>query len=500
MKALSVEKCIYEGKFEVNALFDFVKVNAENFNAYKMEKAVFSRILDIGLAVMKGYFAAKGTGDIGPELVLEDGTSLKKESENSFRGRDYYSVFGKIKVPRTCYRIEGSPGVMPLDAQADMPERCYSYLLQEWMDFFSIRDTFQESQLSLKELLGLKVSSSRFEVISRDTSKNYDEFYKTKEFPSPDSEGEIQAISFDGKGVPVIKKEGAKIKAKKGKGEKSQKKKEALVGVSYTVDQKERTPDEVAENLVYPDKEKEKKIGKETIKAQNIRRMASLERTKKEVIEEIVNDARNRDPDKKRPWVVLMDGDLNLWDLVGTVLKDVNYVGILDIIHVTEYLWKAATGLYGEKNPERKEWVYEHLLSILRGEVVHVISELDLILNEQELKKGQTDALKEAIRYFDNHQEWMQYDKYLAAGYPIATGVVESSCGHTVKNRMEGTGRRWSIIGAEATLLLRSVYTSNDWNAYWKKHMSIERERLYRYILDSVGYADDYYLEHNLAA
>ncbi len=36
----------------------------------------------------------------------------------------------------------------------------------------------------------------------------------------------------------------------------------------------------------------------------------------------------------------------------------------------------------------------------------------------------------------------MKYDEYLKAGYPIGSGVVESTCGHTVKNRMEGTSRR----------------------------------------------------------
>ena len=80
---------------------------------------------------------------------------------------------------------------------------------------------------------------------------------------------------------------------------------------------------------------------------------------------------------------------------------------------------------------------------------------------------------------FENHRSWMQYDEYLEAGYPIGTGVVESSCAHVVKNRMEGTGRRWSIEGAEAILLLRSVYTSGDWNAYWEGHRDIERKRLY---------------------
>ena len=107
----------------------------------------------------------------------------------------------------------------------------------------------------------------------------------------------------------MIKEEAAKLKARQGKGEKRQKKKEAMVGVSYTIDQKKRTPSEVAENLIYPERAKEKEKGKENnkIRAQNIRRMASLERAKKEVMEEIVTDATNRDPGHKRPLVVVME-------------------------------------------------------------------------------------------------------------------------------------------------------------------------------------------------
>jgi hypothetical protein len=72
-------------------------------------------------------------------------------------------------VPRSSYRLEGYWSVMPLDAQADLPQRCYSYLLQELMDFLSIRDSFAEAALSLKKFFGLDISSSRFEVISEDS-------------------------------------------------------------------------------------------------------------------------------------------------------------------------------------------------------------------------------------------------------------------------------------------------------------------------------------------
>lgn len=488
MEAFNIEQSILEGEKEVKELFDFVKTNAVDLEAYEMEAEIFLRLMKIGMCAMKAYFAEKGTGDIGEEIEIEPGVILKRES--SLRGRDYFSVFGKLKVPRTYYHREGDQGVMPLDVQANLPERCYSYLLQEWMDLFSIRDTFGEAQISLEKLLGLDIKQSRFEVVSRDSSKNYDAFYEKKETPLPENEGEHQVLGFDGKGVPVIKREAAKLKARLGKGEKHQKKKEALVGVSYTVDSKVRRPEQVAENLVYPEKAKEKRLAQEEteqpVKAQNVRRLASLERPKKEVMKEIIDDAKARDPEHKRVWVVLMDGALHLWGMLRAMLKGIEFVGILDIIHVTEYLWKVANALYGENTAEGKSWVYEHLLVILQGHVGRVIGGMKQILTKRKLKVSKRKTLEDAITYFSNHRPWMRYNEYLAAGYPIGTGVVESSCGHVVQDRMEGTGRRWSVQGAEATLLLRSIYTSNDWHDYWDAHRGIEQQRLYGKVLHAL--------------
>jgi hypothetical protein len=492
MQAFSVEESIMEGEKEVKELFEFVKDNAWECDAYEIEKSIFSRVMKIGLSAMKCYFAEKGTGDKGPQLELKDAPVLQLES--TLRGRDYFSVFGKLKVPRSCYRTEGQEGIMPLDAEANLPQRSYSYLLQQWMDLLSIRDSFGESEITLQELLGLTVSQSRFEVVSHETKSHYDEFYHNKETPSAESEGEIEVLGFDGIGVPMIKKEAAKIQARLGKGEKRQKKKEAMVGVSYTVNSKERTAEEVAESLVYPEKARDKKSEKkdaEKVRAQNIRRFASLERSRQEVIEEIVKDAKKRDPAQKRPWVVVMDGALNLWKLVFIVLGNLNFVGILDIIHVVEYLWVAANALYDEKAPERKKWVYEHLLSLLQGRVGRVIGGLKQTLRKRKLKVSQRKALKDVIRYFENHREWMRYDEYLSKGYPIGSGVVESSCGHTVKDRMEGTGRRWSVEGAESVLLLRSIYTSGDWDMYWDSYMKIERKRVYGKVLDTLNLSEE---------
>ena len=490
MRAMSKEKCIADGKLGLQNLFEFVCKNAEFMQAYEMEQNILQFVLKIGFSAMEYYFAEKGTGDIGPELSLENGTILKKE--NRLHGKDYFSIFGKLKVPRSCYRLEGYSSVMPLDAQADLPDRCYSYLLQETMNYLSMRDSFNESQATLAKIFGLQISPSRFEVVSQDSSTSYDQFYEQKSPPALESEGQLQVLSFDGKGVPVIKRELTELKARLGKGEKRQKKKEALVGVSYTVDRNDRSAEDVAGNLIYPEKTRDNQEPNK-VKAQNIRRLASIERSKADVVDEIIRDAKARDPQHTRTWVVLLDGALHLWDLVSQHLNSIAYVGILDIIHVVGYLYLAGNALHRTNEVKKiDKWVYCQLIKILQGRVGQVIGGLKQTIKKRKLSKSKLKSINDVIRYFDNHRQWMKYDQYLKAGYPIGTGVVESSCGHTVKKRMEGSGRRWSINGAESTLLLRSVYTSGDWDDYWKAHMQRERTLMNQRMFDGIGYPDDY--------
>jgi hypothetical protein len=490
MPPYSMEQTVMEGDATIKAIYLYVQEHAEDFDAYRMEKGIRKRINELAVVLMKLYFAAKGTGDVGKTLTLEDGTVLKRESE--LRERSLFSVFGKLAVPRTCYRVKGRAGIMPLDAQANLPDRSYSYLLQEYMDLLGITDPFDQSSDILEKLTGLKVWSNRFEAVSRTSCANYDQYYDAKPLPSPESEGAIAVVSFDGKGVPVIKSEAAKIVARKGKGKKSQKKKEAMVGVSYSIDPNPRTPEQVAKNLVYPDNEKDRKTEGEKPRARNIRRLASLERSKEEVFHEIVDDSRKRNPDKSKLTVAVMDGALSLWGMLIAVMAGAPYVGILDIIHVVEYLWKVANALYNEGSDLGRKWVYDNLLLILQGRVDRVIEKMERLTENKKLKKSKRDTLNDCIRYYVNHCEWMKYDEYLEAGYPIGSGVVESSCGHTVKNRMEGTGRRWSVDGAEAILLLRSVYTSRDWEEFWQFHMELERSFNYHDALASIGTADTF--------
>jgi hypothetical protein len=484
MDALEVEMSIAEGEQALQALLKFVTESADQLEAHEAEKGIFKRLLPIGLAAMKLYFAQRGTGDVGPAITQSDGERLPREK--LLRGRDYFSIFGKFKVARTCYRTPGEPGLFPLDAQVNLPERCYSYFLQEWMTVFAVEHPFKESAGFFAQLFDLDVAESVLMEVAKEAPQDYEAFYAQRPLSAEDTEGALLVVSFDGKGVPMIKEEAAKLKAKLGTGEKRQKKKEALVGVSYTVDPKPRAPEALAELLIDPEAARARRqradVTDDTPRAQQVRRLASLVRTKQAVMELIKADAERRDPQHRKPLVVLLDGALGLWRLATQLFKPWKRVTfVLDIMHVVGYLWSAANALFGEGSKAGKRWVQEKLTEILRGRVGYVIGGLRQILTKQRLRKSGRETLAKVITFFHNHRRWMQYDAYLAAGLPVGTGVVESACGSVVKHRMEGEGKRWSLTGAEAILTLRSLKKShdNDLRDYWKFRARQMRGRLY---------------------
>jgi hypothetical protein len=484
MEALDVETSIAEGEQALQALITFVRENAGQLEAHEAEKGIFKRLLSMGLAAMKLYFAQRGTGDVGPAITRADGVLLPREPQ--LRGRAYFSLFGKFAVPRTCYRTPREPGIFPLDAQVNFPERCYSYFLQEWMTLFEVEHPFKESSSWLEQLFDLEVAESVLMEVAKEAPADYEDFYAQRPMTQEESGGELLVVSFDGKGVPMIKEAAAKLKAKLGTGEQRQQKKEALVGVSYTVDAKPRSPEALAELLVEPEAARARRQREgatdDAPRAQQVRRLASLVRTKQAVMALIKADAERRDPQHRKPLVVLLDGALGLWHLATKLFKPWKRVTfVLDIMHVVGYLWSVANALFGEASKAGKHWVQQKLTAILRGRVGCVIGGLRQILTKQQLRQSVGETLAKVITFFHNHRRWMHYDAYLAAGLPVGTGVVESACGSVVKHRMEGEGKRWSLEGAEAILTLRSLKKShdNDLRDYWKFRARQVRGRLY---------------------
>ncbi len=98
----------------------------------------------------------------------------------------------------------------------------------------------------------------------------------------------------------------------------------------------------------------------------------------------------------------------------------------------------------------------------------------------QTARGSHSRVVSAAIGYYANNRRHMRYDEYLAAGYPIGSGVAEGACRHVVKDRLEQTGMRWTVAGAQAMLHLRATYLNGQWNDFLNYRIETEQTKLYR--------------------
>ena len=150
---------------------------------------------------------------------------------------------------------------------------------------------------------------------------------------------------------------------------------------------------------------------------------------------------------------------------------------MVDFIHVAEYVWKAALVFYPKDRKKQDAWVPARLLEILRGKAGDVAGGMRRSATLQSLTTAERKPVDECADYLLHYKPFLKYDEALAAGLPIATGVIEGACRHLVKERMNVAGARRSLEGGEAVLRLRVLRSSGDFDEYWKFHEIREYER-----------------------
>ena len=451
---------------------------AQTQTAYDVELTLFRRLLKLGAQLLRLFFVHRAAVRPDEPVYAPDGKRLKYQS---LRRTTYYSVFGKVRFKRHYFHVPGQEGFCPLDAELSLPPRCYSDLLRDWAEYCITDESYDESIRVLKRILTLSISKRALEIGVEDDAADVNAFYEQKPVPPLDAEGSILVAQADGKGVPMVRTEPANQPARLGKGEKRTKKKEAVVTGIYTIQPHLRTPEQVVKALLHDidgDEENEAvttsrpqrptPVGKElraTLDGKDI----AFERLTKRVAQREGAYIRHR--------VALTDGDDALQRRVSNGLS--RFTLVLDIIHSSEYLWDAANALLGETHPDRTTWVEKHLLCVLSGKTADVIHALKREVQNPALSSYQRKAVNTTIGYYQRNLPYMQYDQYLARGWPIGTGVVEGACGHLVKDRMERSGMRWIKSGAQAVLDLRAVRINEDWDDYHNFRRQQQHQRLY---------------------
>ena len=375
-----------------------------------------------------------------------------------------------ITVERRKYYSPETGSYYPLDAQLNLPKARHSYLLQSWIARAASSEAFDPSLALLNEILGQDFKAMTAQRISQRRGAQVEAYYQQN--PPVETEGAVLGVSFDGKGVPILKterdgatEEGARLM----KGQKRGTKKQATVSVSFSFDPAPRTPEEVAKSLHRRWGEDQRQARRhrrqhdqlKPRQAQYVHKRAFLGPQTK-ALRYGIEDLKGRDPEGTKEIIALIDGHRGLVAGVPKVLSEAGLSAaavILDIVHVSEYLWKAANALLGEQNREREQWVYQRLLLLLESRLEEVLAEFEQI-------EAPPKGVVEAVRYFRNHRHMMDYKHYLRCGYPVSTGLVEGCCGHLVKDRMEGSGMRWSRSGAQHVLDIRAVAKNGDWEDF----------------------------------
>jgi hypothetical protein len=295
--------------------------------------------------------------------------------------------------------------------------------------------------------------------------------------------------------VPMVQPAPAERPVRPGKGAPPNRMREAVVTAPYTIQPYPRTPEAVAAALLRESDD----AGSEPRPRPVQKELRATLDGKAVALARLAEQAQRRDGPQIVDRVALTDGAHALQDQMRAALP--GHTLVLDIIHAVEYLWSAANALLGERHPDRTAWVRTHLLLLLRGQVATLVATLTAaVAARPDLSAARRDAVATTIGYYQRNAPCMQYDQYLARGWPIGTGVIESACGHLVKDRMQQAGMRWTKAGAHAILDLRAIRLSGDWDAYWLFHRRRQHARLYGSAGSPTGSPDALLLKHPKAA
>jgi hypothetical protein len=473
-----------------SAVMGKLQKSAERGEAvHVVEETTWSGLIEVGREMVASYIQKQDEDLPRPDVIEHEGKKLQRLPER--RTREYVSAFGPTPFERDVYatRETQRQEVVPLDAKLGMPEGDMSYLLQKWSGAQFVKESYKESHITLQGILGFAPSVNCLEDIAMRASEHAEVYFDQQKPVDPTTEAEILVTTSDCKGVAMRKADAPQTKQSDqtphgdplNKDEKRGQKRMACVGGVYSVAPFRRTTEDVLNEALRKEKQRQRpKPQNKRLRAVLTREVDGKELNAKEVVFDwLAAEVQQRDPHERRTVVALMDGENKLRDLQQVKLG--RAIGILDIWHVTEYLWELAHCFYRNGSAKAKAFVETYLRKLLEGKLNRAIGGIRQMATKHKLPTPKWEKVEDCLAYFAARSDYMKYDEYLAAGYPIGTGVVEGACRHLVKDRMEQSGMRWRIAGAQAILSLRAIYVNDDWEAFHNDRIKTEQRKLYPY-------------------
>jgi hypothetical protein len=417
---------------------------------------------------------------------VADAAGVQRRAVERDHQRPLASVFGELTVGRLAYRQRGEENLYVADGALNLPAERASHGVRRLAAIEAAAGSFEHATGQVRERTGLALGKRQVEELAVRAAVDFDAFYAERVSASCEQQHDTEdvlVLSADGKGIVMraealreataraARRASPKLKTRLSRGEKSGRKRIAEVGAVYEIAPAPRTPQDVlaptSEKVLPAPKAKHKWL------------TASVVEDAGAVVSDIFDEAQRRDPDQQRQWVALVDGNNHQIDRIKAEARQrkLNVTIVVDLVHVLEYLWGAAWCFFTEGDPAAETWVQEKALAVLEGKagiVAAAIRRKATLLHLADEKRAKADR---AADYLLNKRRYLDYPTALANGWPIATGVIEGACRHLVKDRMDITGARWGLQGAEAILKLRALVSNGDFDQYWDYHLAHERHR-----------------------
>ncbi len=385
-----------------NLMGDVTGPEAHSHTAYEVELPLFRRLLALGAALLRLFCVPRAAMRPAEPIVTPDGVRLTSHDQ---RPTTDDAVFGTVRCWRPSCTGLGQTGLCPLDAELSLPARCSADLLREWAAYGTTDESYRESQTVLERILGLSLSIQALETSLGDAARAVPPFSpQPPALPPPVTVGTSLVVQADGQGVPMVPPSTDTPAVRLGTGQKRTKKTEAVVTGLYTIAPYQRTPqDVVAALLQEPDRPalaaRPVPIGKE-LHATLDGKAVAMTRLMQRVAQRDVVSIEHR--------VALTDGAEALHQQWLSHLP--HHPLVLDIIHVTAYLWDTANALLGETPPDRTPWVRTHLEQGLAGQTDTVLTALVAEANDPMRTETQRRAILRTVGDYPRNRPYLHYD------------------------------------------------------------------------------------------
>jgi hypothetical protein len=402
----------------------------------------------------------------------------------SGHGRALETVFGTVWVERLAYRAPGVGNLHPADAALNLPVERHSHGLRKLTALEAARGSFQDAVDAILRQTGQLLGKRQIEELASLAAMDFEDFYETRR-PARSEPGDLLVLSADGKGI-VMRSDALRTRAparpRAGpakpslSGDQRQgRKRMAEIGAVYDAAPAPRTAADI-----HPSAAPEGYEPAPPPVAANKWLGASVVTAPAAVIGRVFDEAERRDPKHRRTWVALVDGAIHQIERIKFEARKrkVKVTIVVDLVHVLGYLWNATGCLHPNDDQAAARWVHHQATRVLEGHARKVAGAIRRQATNNRLGASQRKPADEAAVYLTNKAPYLDYPTALTQGWPIATGIIEGACRHLIKDRMDITGARWGLAGAEAILRLRAIIANGDFDQYWQYHLAQEHHHV----------------------